>query len=57
MHFLSYPFEDFQTGHLIETGNLIETYLNLGSYGMFNRDILKHRQTGLLIESVRLTET
>ena len=43
-------FEDFQTGRLIETGHLTETYLNLGSYGTFNRDFLKHRQTGLLIE-------
>ena len=42
--------EDFQTGLLIERGRLIGKYLNLGSYGTFNRDFLKHRQTGRLIE-------
>ena len=43
-------FKDFQTGHLIGTGRLIGTYRNLGLYGTFNRDFLKPRQTGCLIE-------
>ena len=44
------PYENFQTGRLIETGRLVETYPNLGPYSTFDRDFLKHRQTGHLIE-------
>ena len=39
-----------QTVRSIETLRLIETYMFIGSCGTFNRNLLKHFQTGRLIE-------